>query len=191
MLWDLWVIISSRSRQCCVYSPLAVVTHLKEEGALNATQTGLLSSNVCMSVFNGTHVFLTFLEAGKSTAGSRKRPLSAGKQIKQKIRTRPLTLDSPCLCHPQHRTACHPRPESLRPRAPACGPGPSSWAPERRSNMNRFVQRRCGTKMYSSISKVVQDVSIVSSQLISSACGADNDLVSRRSVALTCNYELT
>lgn len=55
-----------------------------------------------------------------------------------------LTFYSPCLCHPQHRTACRPRPKFLRLHVPACAPGPSSWAPVERGEegKNKYVYMR-------------------------------------------------
>lgn len=52
-----------------------------------------------------------------------------------------LSLYSPCLCHPQHRTACRPRPKFLRLHVPAGAPGPSSWAPAERGEecKNKYV----------------------------------------------------
>lgn len=63
---------------------LCVETHLKEEGALNTTQAGLLSSNVCMSVFNGAHTLLPFWKLATPQQETGNDHSGQEKQIKQK-----------------------------------------------------------------------------------------------------------
>lgn len=115
--------------------PVCLLTHLKEERAPKTTQMVYCP---VMLEFNCAHVFTAVSEEAELELKTGNYP-SAHKS------TLSLMLHLPCLCHPQRRTACHPRPKCLHLRAPACGPGPSSWGPERR-RISR-VDRRPNKKL--------------------------------------------
>lgn len=120
-----------------ISQPVCLLTHLKEERALNTTQTVYCP---VMLEFNCAHVFTAVSEEAEAELKTGNYP-SAHKAHKMPSHTLSLMLHSPCLCHPRRRAACHPRPKCLHRHAPACGPGPSSWGPERRGRISRVDRR--------------------------------------------------
>lgn len=88
VLWDLWIIISSCSYGCSehytVSHPVCLLTHLKEERALNTTHT--VYCPVMLDV-NCAHVFMAVTEEAEAELKTGNNPSAHQKQIK---------------CHPAH-----------------------------------------------------------------------------------------